>query len=173
MLLHKKKRGVSKQAAFLTAFALTASVLKAAKAAKVDRALHYRWLLDDPAYAVEFSHAKLRAGELLEDEAVRRAHEGILEPVIYQGSLCYSYSEKTDADGVVTRTRSKKPLVVRSYSDGLLQFLLRGSLDKYKTRSALEVSGPAGAPIALENASLSKLTDEELAALIALASKLA
>lgn len=84
-----RKRGVSKQAAFLAAFVATASVTKAAKAAKVDRALHYRWLDEDAEYPAKFKTASEQAAQLLEDEALRRAHEGIEEPLVYQGQFTY------------------------------------------------------------------------------------
>jgi hypothetical protein len=147
-----KKRGVSKQGAFLAAFATTASVTKAAEAAGIDRCLHYRWLSEDPAYRERFTETRLQAGEALEDQAVLRAHEGVLKPVFFKG-------RPTGA--------------VREYSDALLMKLLDGFLpEKYKRRSGVEVTGANGGPIALEAAKLTALTDEELAALTEIARKL-
>lgn len=156
--------------AFLAAYCATASITKAARAAKLDRSVHYQWLLDDPDYPAAWAAARVQAAGLLESEAVRRAYQGIDEPLVYQGN--FTYARKVDADGVVTY--GKKPLSIRTYSDGLLQFLLKGlAPETYRDRSSTEISGPAGGPILLANETLSKLSDDELAALIALASKLA
>lgn len=110
--------------AFLAAYRLTASVTEAAKAAKIDRTLHYRWLKNE-AYAAAFAEAEREAAETLEDEAVRRATAGVLEPVFYQG---------------------RKVGAVRRYSDGLMQFLLRG-FKPHKYSAKAEITGPGGGPI--------------------------
>jgi hypothetical protein len=143
-----------KKKAFLASFAQTASVTKAAEAVEINRAMHYRWLRDDPKYAAAFERAKEQAAQGLEDEAVRRAYEGTLVPVFWKG---------------------KPAGVTRSYSDGLLQFLLKGFRpEKYRERSNLEVSGPAGSPVEIKsNEQLKNLSDDELSALIAITSKLA
>ena len=159
-------RGLSKKPAFLAAYVATASVTAAAAAAKVDRTLHYLWLREDDAYAKEFAAAQLEAAQVLEDEAVRRAHEGIDEPLVYQGQFTYP----VDAAG--KRIRGSKPLAIRKQSDGLLQFLLKGFMPQKYSHKTLEVSGPGGGPIKLENESLQRLSDDELASLLAIASKL-
>lgn len=173
MPVAKKKRGVSKQTAFLAAFVTTASVTKAAKAAKVDRALHYRWLDEDPAYAKQFDAAKEQAAQVLEDEAIRRAYEGIEEPLVYQGQ--FTYKEKYNPATGKTE-KYGKPLAIRKYSDGLLQFLLKGFRpEKYRDRASVEHSAPGGGPIQLDvesNEKLKQLSDAELAAALAVARKL-
>lgn len=135
---------VSKKPAFLAAFRATASITKAARAAKIDRHLHYDWLEDYPEYAAAFERAKEDAAQTLEDEAVRRAHAGTEEPVIYQGALCYEWVEVIDKETgeVLTRKRKSKPLTVRKFSDPLLMFLLKGFRpDKYRDNSKVEISG--------------------------------
>jgi len=146
------KRNKAKQSAFIAAYCVTASITKAAEASKVNRYAHYDWLERDPAYPARFERAKLEAGETLEAEAVRRAHEGVLEPVYYKG----------------------KPVgVMRVYSDALMQTLLKGFLpDKYRDRGSVEVSAPGGGPILLEDSRLVALNDSELETLIVLAQKL-
>lgn len=107
----KETEANAKARAFLAAYRQTASITKAAAAAKIDRTMHYRWLSSE-SYRTAFKAAQEEAAELLEDEAVRRATEGTLEPVFYQGIKCGA---------------------VRRYSDGLMQFLLRGfKPDKYR-----------------------------------------
>jgi hypothetical protein len=112
---------------FLAAYRQTASITKAAAAAKVDRTIHYRWLHNE-AYKAAFAAAQEEAAQVLEDEAVRRATEGTLEPVYYQGL---------------------KVGAVRRYSDGLMQFLLRGfKPQKYSAKA--EITGADGGPIKTE-----------------------
>lgn len=135
-----QKRGLSKKDAFLAAYKLTASITHAAASAHIERGLHYRWLKDDPAYATAFSAAQDEAAQALEDEAVRRAHLGIEEPVIYQGLLQYEWNPRT-------KRFTKRPLVIRKYSDRLLELLLKAwKPDKYN-RERVEHSGPDGRPI--------------------------
>jgi hypothetical protein len=48
-------------------------------AANISRRTHYRWLKTDHAYKGAFERAKVEAARGLEDEARRRAFEGVLE----------------------------------------------------------------------------------------------
>lgn len=137
--------------AFLAAYAQTANITKAAEAARIDRALHYRWLDRFPKYQKAFQDAERQAGDFIESEAVRRATEGVLEPVFYQGEKCGA---------------------VRRYSDGVMLTLLRGFKPaKYSQKT--EISGPEGGPIELVqrlNAARDRIRLENLeAAALALA----
>lgn len=136
----KARKGISKQTAFLAAFRITASITAAAAACKIERQLHYRWLAE-PEYVTAFAQAKEEAAQTLEDEAVRRAKEGVEEPVIWKGEFCY----ERDSRG---RRRLKKPLFVRKHSDALMIFLLKGFRpDKYRESFKAELSGPNGGPV--------------------------
>jgi hypothetical protein len=151
-----KIRNTAKQRAFIKAFCVTASVSRAAKAAQIHRQRHYSWLKEDPHYAELFDGARLEVGDALQDEAVRRAYEGVLEPVYYKGKPCG---------------------VRRVYSDGLLMFLLRGWLPEVygeRANRAVEVSATTGVgPIVLDDANLKALSEDELACFIVLAQKIA
>jgi hypothetical protein len=115
-----------KKQAFLSAFEACGSVTAAARAARITRACHYLWLQTDAQYALVFGQSKMIAGDVLEDEAVRRAVEGWEEPVYYQGNKV----------GSVTR-----------YSDGMLQFLLRGfKPEKYGTQR-IQIPAPGVAAV--------------------------
>jgi hypothetical protein len=70
----------------------------------------------EPGYASRFEEARKEAIELLEGEARRRAEKGLAEPVIYKGRLCYR--EVIDKNG----QRRQVPLVIRRYSDALLNW---------------------------------------------------
>ncbi len=121
----------AKQNAFLAAFRVSASITEAAKATGCDRSAHYEWKRADRTYPERFEAARIEAAEALEDEAVRRAREGVLEPIFYQGVGCGAK---------------------RVYSDGLLQFLLRGALpEKYRQTGSMEITGKDGGPVQSEH----------------------
>jgi hypothetical protein len=67
--------------------------------------------------------------DTIEKEAIRRGKEGVLEPVISKGVLVMT----TDEDG------NKAPLMQRKYSDGLIQFVLKGRRrDVYGDKQEIE-----------------------------------
>jgi len=114
-----------KRRAFLAAYAEYGSIRAAAKAAGMDRSNHYEWMKDVPGYAAAFEEADARSGDALEDEATRRAHEGVLQAEWYQGKA------------VGTK---------RVFSDGLMMFLLRGKKPN-KYRQNVELTGANGGPV--------------------------
>jgi hypothetical protein len=89
--------------------------------AGIDRGTHYDWLQKDPEYRAQFEAATDQAAQALEDEAVRRAYEGVERPVTVAG----------------------KRELVREYSDTLLIFLLKG-LRPAKYRERYDVVVEAG-----------------------------
>jgi hypothetical protein len=66
---HPKKRAV------LAAFAKTACITEAARAAGIHHQTHHNWLKADPDYAAAYAVAKELAIQSLEDIAVARAKE--------------------------------------------------------------------------------------------------
>jgi hypothetical protein len=103
---HAKKRG------FLAAFTTCGQVTKAAAAIGVDHSHHYYWLKTDQAYAAAFADAKAIQAASLEDEAIRRARDGVTRTVYHQG---VAVGEELH------------------YSDTLLIFLLKGMMpEKYR-----------------------------------------
>jgi hypothetical protein len=170
----RNKRGISKKPAFLAAFATTASITRAAAAATIDRTLHYRWLEEDAEYAAAFARAQLEAAQSLEDEAVRRAHQGLAEPIVYQGQFQYRKRLKKGTGPGTGRKAVYEnygaPLAIRKYSDQLLMFLLRGFRPaKYRDNATVELSGRDGAPIPVE---VTRLSDDDLTQLIAIHKKM-
>ena len=115
------------QQRFLGALALGASVTSAAKAAGVDRRTVYKWREKDESFKQEWIDHVDMGADVLEDEATRRAVDGVKRPV-YQGGRRVGF--------------------VREHSDQLLMFLLKGRRpEKYRERQSLEHSGPDGTPI--------------------------
>jgi hypothetical protein len=95
---------------FLEAYEQTGRVNEAARIAGIGRKTHYRKLATDPAYRQAFELAEERAGQALEDEAVRRAVTGIRRPVMYKGKAV---------------KLGRRTLYVTTYSDMLLLALLK------------------------------------------------
>jgi hypothetical protein len=109
----------SKKGKFLRALTEGYSVTGAAKIARVDRTTVYVWRKDDDDFKAAWDEAIEAGGDLLEDEAWKRATKGTLKP-IYQGG--------------------KKVGSVREYSDTLLIFLLKGRKpEKYRERINLDL----------------------------------
>lgn len=127
-----------KKRAYLVALCRTARFGAAAKVAGVDVRTAYNWRQKDPEFAAAENTALDIGGRLAEDEAWRRATEGVEEPVYQQGRL------------VGTK---------RVLSDTLLIFMLKGAHPQ-KYRERLEHTGRDGGPIELR--SVRSLTDEEL-----------
>jgi hypothetical protein len=145
---------------FIEALAETGNVSVACKSIGASRRAMYHLREKDEAFAAAWNAALEMGADALEDEANRRAREGVEEPVFYRGTCC-GY--------------------VRRYSDVLLMFLLKG-LRPHKYRdhyiapptndeeaivarirqqlAALRGSLPAGGFAAI-------LTDETLAAIAA------
>lgn len=171
----KRNTGVlDKRPAFLKAYTATASITRAAELVKIDRGAHYEWL-NEKQYAADFKAAQIQAAQALEDEAVRRAHEGTLEPVIYQGRQMYEPVIGDDGKPIEREdgTYVTRPSYVRKFSDALLTFLLKGfKPEKFKERVQAEHSGPGGGPIPILDARLAALTDSELEQLESIYSKL-
>ena len=120
-------RSAKKRQAFLAALAETANVLKSSELTKIARRMAYDWRAADPDFADAWERALDIGADALEDEAVRRAVEGVDEPVFYQG----------EAVGVV-----------RKYSDTLLIFLLKGRRpEKYRDRLSHAIGVPDGGPV--------------------------
>lgn len=141
-----------KKRAFLEAFRACANIGKAATAAHIHRDSHYKWLKLDAEYAAAFEDVRIQTAEVLEDEAVRRAHEGVVEPIFYKG---------------------RPTAAIRKYSDALLMFLLKGFLpEKYADKRPLEVSGVDGAPILIADKQFEGFSDEDLAKFVELSRKL-
>lgn len=115
---HPKKR------AFLLAYAEQGKLRSACVSAAIDHKLHYYWKRTDPDYAAAYAEAQQMAGELLEEEAMRRA-------------LGWEETHYT-AQGM--------PYEVTKHSDTLLIFLLKGAMPK-KYGDKVTHTGKDGGPI--------------------------
>jgi hypothetical protein len=92
------------------------NVSRACQAVDITRMTAYRWRENDPEFAEAWARAKQIGMEALEDEATRRAFEGVEKPVFYMGK--------------------KLRHTIREYSDTLAIFLLKGGMpEKYRERT--------------------------------------
>jgi hypothetical protein len=144
-----------KKLAFLAAYSSCASRTKAANAIGIDRTTHYIWLREDAEYKKRFDELAEVVADMLEDEALRRAHDGVQRFEI--GRIA------RDQDGQIL-DKEGKPIVRVEYSDRLLELLLKANRpDKFRERR--EITGKNGGPINYRD--VSAMSDEELDAEIA------
>ena len=108
---------------FLEVFQKTGTIGPATRVAGIDRVAVHRWLEHDEQFELEYNLAKEDAVDSMEEEARRRAVEGVVQeqPIFFRGQQV----------GVK---------VITDYSDTLLMFLLKAARpDKYKDR--VDVTG--------------------------------
>ena len=130
---------------FFGAIAAGQTVSAAALVSGYSRRAVYDWRAAAEAFRERWDEAVAMAIERMEAEADRRAVEGTLEPVFYQGDECGH---------------------VRRYSDTLLIFRLK-ALDpqKYRERASLEHTGKDGEKLIPEPPAISKIALALLAVL--------
>lgn len=130
------------QRALLVALARCGQVTTACQIVGVRTSSHYAWLKQQPLYAEEAQRARQLYLESMEREADRRAVQGTLEPVFYQGQVVGYKSV---------------------YSDTLLMFRLKAlAPERYRERSEQTISGTLSGTL-----DVSQLTDEQLARIAA------
>ena len=142
-MANRTKVTPQKKKAFLESLSSCGNVTLAARESGITRQEWYRERADDEKFAATWEGAVQLGVEALEDEARRRAVDGVDEPVFYQGKVSGH---------------------VRKYSDTLLIFLLKAHKpEKYRERH--EITGRNGGPIQTED--LTELDTDERARRIA------
>jgi hypothetical protein len=119
--MKRMKLTKARQERFLKALADTGSVTAAVAVAGTSRSRVYELRKVDPAFAAGWEEAEQIAADGLEDEARRRAVEGVPEPLVSAGKIV------RDDDG--------QPIAIRRYSDPLLLALLRAHRPPRRERS--------------------------------------
>jgi hypothetical protein len=114
-----------KLTAFLAALAETCNVGRACKAVDISRVTAYEWRDKDPAFAEAWDKAKAIGVTALEDEAARRAHDGVATPVFHNGFECGT---------------------VQKYSDTLMIFLLKAHDPKYRDQQRIDLGNADDKP---------------------------
>lgn len=162
---------------FFEALAEDGNATRAALVAGYETKSVYRKKRSDSAFAEAWDAAIAMAADRLEAEALRRAAHGVAKPLYYQGQPVYLYRTVVDENNVpqkdeegreireVVRDANGQPVQATeySYSDSLMAMLLKGAKpEKYRDKSAVELTGAGGGPL-----ELSAVSDTERARRIA------
>lgn len=140
-MANRTTRTPKKEAAFLDGLRDGLSVTASCIDAGISRRTAYEWRDADDEFRKRWDEAVEEGTDRLEDEAQRRARDGVTEPVFYKGDIV----------GHVQR-----------HSDTLMIFLLKARRpDKYKDRVANEHTGPNGGPIQTETRTWREVLREE------------
>ena len=131
----------TRQTAFLDGLRETGTLSGAARQSHVSRSTHYRWLARDPDYESAFAAATDEATDRLEEEARRRALDGVDEPIFYRG---------------------ERIGVTRRYSDALLILLLRAKRPEQFRDTVDLTTRTDDTGTVLDPAIIKTLTDEEI-----------
>ncbi len=106
--------------AFILALAQLGSITRACQVVDISRIAVWHWKREDEKFNEAFGRAMDLASDLMEDELMRRACEGVIKPIFQGGKLVGS---------------------VRERSDTLLIFGLKGAKpEKYADRQKVEVT---------------------------------
>lgn len=149
----------ARQNAFLAAYTETGHVKKACEAAGVGKSTHYDWMRQDPEYAERFAEAQKAATADLQDEARRRAVDGLRvykftkdgDPIRHPDTCeCHHDRREWHLDGGKGRCIAPgcecqafigEPYYEHSYSDRLLEVKLKALVDEYRPRQEIVLSG--------------------------------
>lgn len=135
-----------KQALFLTALGKCASIKQACEIAGVGRATVYRWQQSSATFRKAVEEANKEANDTIDDEIVRRAIEGIEEPLVSMGKLVFLEEPLLGEDEKPLLDEKNRPIMriigqvkVRKYSDTLLLALAKSRMKKYRDRVDLDL----------------------------------
>ena len=120
---------------FLRALSTTGNVTAACRAAKVPRCSAYKHREEDPEFAAAWDEALDEAADRLEEEARRRAVEGVLQKKFTKGGE------------PIIDPETGEQYVEHVYSDTLLTLLLKAHRPE-KFRERFEHTGKDGEPLA-------------------------
>lgn len=169
--MSNSNRTPEKAVAFCAALAETCNIGKACKAVGMGRTTAYEWRDSDEAFAEMWDKAMKVGVSVLEDEATRRAHEGVDKPVVHKGEFTYlrdfaaidpKTGERYEPDEApIKLDAAGNPCIatVKEYSDTLMIFLLKAhDPEKYRENSKIELAG---------HLAVTEMTDDEIRAELA------
>ena len=131
------------QQRFISTLVACGNVSRAAVRAKVHRSTAYEEREKSAEFAAAWDDALAAALDLMEGEARRRAFEGTLRPVFYEGAKCGS---------------------VREYSDTLMIFLLKAHRPHlYRENTRVVHAGDPASPIKHDHDHAVSVTAEDVA----------
>lgn len=134
----------------------------------ISRQTAYNWREDIPEFADAWDKAMRVGVSALEDEAHRRAFDGLDKPLTHQGQFTYLYRVAKDEDGnpvpseitgqpkmepVLDEHGNHKIAAVKEYSDTLAIFLLKAhSPEKYRENSRVDIGNADNKPFEITDA---------------------
>ncbi len=167
-----------KLTAFCAALAETAQVSKACAAVGISRQTAYQWRKAHLDFALAWDEAMQVAVSGLEDEAIRRARDGVDEPLTHQGQFTplvdYEAIDPLTGEKYIPQLApvqrnpdgSPKLATVKKYSDTLLIFTLKAHApQKYRDNTSIELTGKDGGAVQFNDTEKAA----RIAALVALA----
>jgi mannose/cellobiose epimerase-like protein (N-acyl-D-glucosamine 2-epimerase family) len=126
-MANRTKRTPQKDGKFLATLAKTADVTVSAKAAGYSRRSVYEWRENDETWRENWEDAWHRGVDAMEEEARRRAIDGVNKAVYHKGKIV-GYE--------------------KVYSDNLLMFMLKARRpETFRDNSSVEHIGKGGAPL--------------------------
>ena len=130
--------------AFLAALAITGNIRQSCEAAEIDRRTAYYLRDEDQTFAIEWDSALEQSADLLEQEARRRAEQGVRRLKFHNGAVITVQALSPDGMPLTQEdgTPFMVPYVEHEYSDTLMIFLLKGIRpEKYRERADVRHSG--------------------------------
>jgi hypothetical protein len=151
------KLNANRRKRFLEFLARTGNVTRSAEAVGVARQNIYLARDADPEFKKAWDEAIDAGMDDLEGEVLRRARDGIPEPVV-SGGRVVMVPDPENPNGPPV------PLTIRKYSDTLAVTLLKAHRpEKYRDRSAVEHTGRDGGPIQHQEVDAKQVILDELA----------
>lgn len=154
-----------KLTAFCAALSETGQVKKACAAVGISMYTAYEWRKNIPDFADAWANALKVAVLGLESEAIRRAVEGVDEPLVHKGEFTFlrdfgALDPETGetvhpAYAPVLRDANGAPqyATVKKYSDTMLIFTLKAHDPKYRDNSKMTLAGDPENPLVIDDAS--------------------
>lgn len=137
----KPEERKSKQELILAILGKCGSVKQACAVAGVERKTFYNWKENNKAFEEAVRIADEEANDTIDDEIVRRAIEGVEEPLVSMGNVIYEEIPAFDENGDEILDHYGRPKMKRGaritthkYSDSLLLALAKSRMSKYREK---------------------------------------
>jgi len=156
--MKKTDATAKKRETFLLKLREGLSISAACRFANISRATVYRWRESDEDFLLAWEDAEEEGTDLLEDEAKRRAEQGVTKLVMHEGKPIVIGFNKQGQHCLPEADECVRTELLREskYSDTLMIFLLKARRPKkYSEKHQLEGPGPDGALIVNVNKAMS------------------
>ena len=129
---------------FISALSRSGNIRLSCESAGITRPTAYDLRNTDPSFAIEWDTALEESADLLEQEARRRAEQGVRRLKFHNGAVITVQALSPDGMPLTQEdgTPFMVPYVEHEYSDTLMIFLLKGIRpEKYRERADVRHSG--------------------------------